>query len=220
MSPRPTFDKELELLNSNLIKMGTLIEIAIDGSIDALLNRNKEKAKAIIQNDCQIDEIEKSIESQCLGLLLRQQPVATDLRAISTALKMITDMERIGDQAADIAEISLFLGELSIVDLEEHLPLMSKITCEMVHSSIDSFVKKDLVLACETKDKDDQVDSLFNTIKNDLKNYILNDNTNSDQAIDVLMIAKYLERIADHAVNICEWVEFYATGEHKNYRIL
>ena len=211
---RNKFDDQLTKLNEMIIEMGAMIENAIKLAIDALVNQDKEKANQAIEYDIEIDEKEKDIESMCLRLLLQQQPVARDLRAISSALKMITDMERIGDQAADISEITLFLiGEKYIKKLE-HIPMMAEATVKMVTDSIDAYVRMDLALAQSVIDSDDIVDDLFDTIRNDLIELIKKDETNAPQAIDLIMIAKYLERIGDHATNIAEWVAFYITGKH------
>lgn len=220
MGARPSFDTELEQLNVDLIKMGALVEEAIENSIAAFKTQDEEAAKSVIRDDRAVDDIEKSIEARCLSLLLRQQPVARDLRAISTALKMITDMERIGDNAADIAELVLRIQGEHIYTMVEHIPNMASKAVSMVHDSIASYVQNDLELAHKTIAKDDEVDALFNRVKGELITFLKSSDENSDRAIDFLMIAKYLERIADHAVNICEWVEFYKTGEHKHTRIL
>lgn len=220
MSARTEFDRELEMLHLDLIRMGGLIEDSIDKSIIALEKRDKELANNVIANDKQIDDLERVIETQCLRLLLKQQPVAKDLRAISTALKMITDMERIGDQAADIADISLRFGSEPFIKTLEHIPLMAHIASSMVKESINAFIKTDISMAHEIMNRDDEVDKLFETVKQDIIATFVKNTDKADQAIDFLMIAKYLERIGDHAVNICEWIIFYATGEHKDTRIL
>ncbi|MDF2567013.1 MAG: phosphate transport system regulatory protein PhoU [Oscillospiraceae bacterium] len=220
MGARPTFDNELELLNIDLIKMGALVESSIEKSIEAFKKQDKDLALSVVKGDGAIDEIEKSIETRCLSLLLRQQPVARDLRAISTALKMITDMERIGDNAADIAELVIMIRGDHIFTMVEHIPKMASIAVSMVHDSIESYVKNNLDLAKKTIDRDDDVDSLFNKVKLELVTFIQHATDDFDRAIDFLMIAKYLERIADHAVNICEWVEFYKTGTHKKTKIM
>ena len=160
------------------------------------------------------------METRCLKLLLRQQPVARDLRSISTALKIVTDMERIGDQAADIADISMHLRSADVAVIASHLEEMAREAVDMVHSSIDAFVRTDVELAKKTIAQDDAVDALFIKVRDDVTQRIRADAAKADEAIDVMMVAKYLERIGDHAVNICEWVEFYTTGEHKNTRIL
>jgi phosphate transport system protein len=220
MSARSEFDKELENLHLDLIRMGGMIEEAIDHSITALEKRDKELAKSIIANDRQIDDLDRTIEARCLSLLLRQQPVAKDLRAISTALKMVTDMERIGDQAADIADISLRFSDEPFIKALEHIPLMARTASAMVRGSINAFVKSDAAASREIIQRDDEVDGLFETIKQELISVLTHRPEAADQAVDFLMIAKYLERIGDHAVNICGWVIFSITGEHKDTKIL
>jgi phosphate transport system protein len=211
---RSTFDSQLQMLNNMLIEMGAQTEAAIAQSITALKKQDVRLAKKAIAADAEVDQKEKDIEALCLKLLLQQQPVAKDLRLISAALKMITDMERIGDQAADIAEISICLSGEPYIKKLEHIPQMAVAAAKMVTESIDAFVKKDLVLAHEVIAYDDVVDDLFDTIKNDLIDLISTDSKNGGQAIDLIMIAKYLERIGDHAVNIAEWVVFSITGKH------
>jgi len=220
MSARAEFDHELERLHLDMIRMGGLIEDAIDKSIEALEKRDRELAIQIIQDDKEIDDLDRLIEQECLRLLLKQQPVAKDLRAISTALKMITDMERIGDQAADIADVSLRFDDKPFIKTLEHIPLMAHIASSMVKDSINAFVKSDVEAAKAIFDRDDEVDNLFETVKQDIIAIMVKSTEGADQAIDFLQIAKYLERIGDHAVNICEWVIFSVTGEHKNIKIL
>lgn len=211
---RNRFDRELNILNNELIEMGSMIERAIEDSYKALMNKDLDLAKSVIDSDDEIDSKEKSIESRCLRLLLQQHPVAKDLRLISSILKMITDLERIGDQAQDIAEITLnLIGKDYIKDLT-HLPQMAQTTITMVRDSIDSFISKDTSLAKDVILYDDVVDSLFDTIKEELIYLIREDVKNGEQAIDFLMIAKYFERIGDHAENIAEWVLFSITGVH------
>jgi phosphate transport system protein len=211
---RNRFDRELNILNNELIEMGSMIERAIEDSYKALMNKDLDLAKSVIDSDDEIDSKEKSIESRCLRLLLQQHPVAKDLRLISSILKMITDLERIGDQAQDIAEITLnLIGKDYIKDLT-HLPQMAQTTITMVRESIDSFISKDTSLAKDVIIYDDIVDSLFDTIKEELIYLIREDVKNGEQAIDFLMIAKYFERIGDHAENIAEWVLFSITGVH------
>lgn len=211
---RLTFDQELNDLNETLVKMGTLIENAIDESIEALKNKDIETAKRIIENDKAVDEIEKEIEYKCLTLILRQQPVAKDLRKISTALKIITDMERIGDHAADIAELTTEITDGNVYSSTKHIVPMTEVVITMVHDSICAFTKDDLELAREVIDRDDIVDNLFTEYKIELADVIRSGRDTGEHALDYLMIAKYLERIADHAVNICEWIEFAQTGKH------
>ena len=211
---RNKFDRQLAKLHDMMIEMGAMIEKAITFAIHALVQQDEAMAKQAIAFDDEIDQMEKEIEAMCLRLLLQQQPVAKDLRIISSALKMITDMERIGDQAADISEITLFLiGETYIKELE-HIPMMAAATSKMVTESIDAYVKMDLELAQQVIDYDDVVDDLFVTVKNDLIELIQQDKANGSQAIDLIMIAKYFERIGDHATNIAEWVVFSITGRH------
>jgi len=211
---RSKFDEELSQLNDMLIEMGALVEKSIRRATLAILENDKKKAKKAIATDRDIDSLEKEIEALCLRLLLRQQPVARDLRLISAALKMITDMERIGDQAADISEIAKFLiGKKYVIDLE-NIPKMAEATSKMVTDSIDAFVKRDLDLAQSVIEYDDVVDDLFDAVKNDVIELIQQDHANGEQAIDFIMIAKYFERIGDHATNIAEWVVFSITGRH------
>ena len=211
---RNKFDQQLANLNDMLIEMGAMIEKAISLAIRALVQQDEAMASEAVSYDLEIDQMEKDIEAACLRLLLQQQPVAKDLRLISAALKMITDMERIGDQAADISEITLLLiGETYIKKLE-HIPQMAEATAKMVTESIDAYVKMDLDLAQQVIEYDDVVDNLFNEVKNDLIEMIQADKNCGEQAIDLIMIAKYFERIGDHATNIAEWVVFSITGRH------
>jgi len=211
---RSKFEEQLAELNDMLIEMGTLIETAIALATQALKEQDIGLAKKAIAYDQEVDQKEKDIEALCLKLLLRQQPVARDLRLISAAMKMITDMERIGDQAADIAEITIMLAGTPYIKKLEHIPLMAQATVKMVTDSIDAFVKKDLELAEAVIKSDDVVDGLFGKVRSDLIALIHADITNGEQALDFLMIAKYFERIGDHAVNIAEWVVFSITGRN------
>ena len=212
---RTRFEEQLLQLNDNLVLMGSLIEEAILLTSDALMEQNIDKAKKAIEVDQKIDQMERDIEAQCLKLLLMQQPVARDLRLISAALKMITDMERIGDQAADIAEITIYLSDKPYIKALEHLPQMAAATMQMVTYAIDAFVKRDLQAARAVINMDDIVDDLFSTIKQELIGLVAKDASTGEQALDLLMVAKYYERIGDHAVNIAEWVEFAISGVHK-----
>lgn len=213
---RNRFDTQLEELNTELIRMGSLIEAAIANAVKALIDQDRQQAKKAIQEDLEVDQKEQEIEDLCIKLLLQQQPVARDLRLISAALKMITDMERIGDQAADISEIAICLAEAPYVTKLVKIPRMAEETIKMVTASIDAFVKKDLVMAQSVVDSDDIVDDLFLKVKDDLIKLIHDNADNGSQALDLLMVAKYLERIGDHAVNIAEWVIFSITGIHKD----
>ena len=217
---RSRFDEQLIQLNNSLIEMGALVERAIARATKSLISQDADTARSIIEGDALIDEKEKEIESLCLKLILNQQPVARDLRQISTALKMITDMERIGDQAADISDLCIYLAAQEYIKKLDHIPQMAEATVKMVTDSIDAFVKKDLELAQAVIDYDDVVDDLYITVKNDLIALVHADVKNGEQAFDLLQIAKYYERIGDHAVNIAEWVIFSITGKHKDKQVL
>lgn len=209
---RTSFDEQLALLNRRLIEMGALCEDAISASMRALAEEPEaaEKTKNI---EREIDHAEREIEALCMKLLLQQQPVARDLRAISSALKMISDMERIGDQASDIAEIMRYIADDTVTDAT-HLTQMAKAASRMVTDSVDSFVRRDLALARQVQDDDDTVDALFNTVKQELVARIRQEPSRGSECLDLLMVAKYLERIGDHAVNVAEWVEYSITGVH------
>ena len=212
---RNRFDKQLETLNSELLEMGSLIEQSIKNATEALINQDVAAANAAITSDREIDHRERQVESLCLKLLLQQQPVARDLRLISAALKMITDMERIGDQAADISELVVYLSGTPYKKQLEHLPQMADAAIRMVTASLDAYVNKDLELARSVMQMDDIIDDLFNVIKEELIGLIREDAEYGSQAVDLLMIAKYFERIGDHAQNIAEWVEYSITGIYK-----
>lgn len=220
MTTRSLFDRELQNLNLDLLHMCALVQEAIDNAVAALEHRDEELAKAVIAGDKEIDSAERAVESRALRLLLQQQPVARDLRSISTALKMITDMERIGDQAADIADLSLRFKNKKPLKEFVHIPQMADSAISMVRQSIDAFVHADAALAREVIGRDDEVDALFDQVKDDICGLISSGSGDPDDAIDLLMIAKYLERIGDHATNIAEWVIFSITGEHKDMKIL
>ena len=208
---RNHFDEQLEELNQELSAMGALCEEAISAAIQALLTDEREMAEKAIAVDSRIDEKEREIENLCMRLLLQQQPVARDLRVISSALKMISDMERIGDQASDIAEITEYVQNSSVKN-QVHIRNMTVAVIKMVTDSIDSFVKKDKVLALSVIDYDDVVDRLFDEVKHELIALISEGSANGESCIDLLMVAKYLERIGDHATNIAEWVLYSLTG--------
>jgi phosphate transport system protein len=211
---RNKLDTQLEKLNNQLISMGALCENAIAIAVKALLNNDIHLAKTVKSVEIEIDQKEKEIENLCLNLILQQQPVAKDLRLISAALKMITDMERIGDQAADIAEIVSYIDLSSSIN-KVHVSDMAEATIKMVTDSIDAFVKHDLKIAEDVIQYDDIVDELFCKIKTDVISLITGNPQNGEQFVDIIMIAKYLERIGDHATNIAEWVVFSITGKHK-----
>lgn len=213
---RNRFDQQLELLNKQLIHMGELCEAAIGKATTALKEGSMEQAEKVRIADEEIDQAETDIERLCLRLLLQQQPVARDLRQISAALKMITDMERIGDQASDIAEIIITEDKSEAQDIPMIIK-MSEAASKMVRDSVNAYVEKDLDLARKVMENDDVVDELFEEVKTTLINFIAeNKGLQGVEAIDLIMVAKYLERIADHATNIAEWVEFSITGIHKS----
>ncbi|MCD8224658.1 MAG: phosphate signaling complex protein PhoU [Clostridiales bacterium] len=212
---RNRFGEQLEQLNVELIRMGALCEDAISYASRTLMGEIN-LAEQVYRTDHEIDQKERDIEGLCLRLLLQQQPVARDLRVVSSALKMISDMERIGDQASDIAEIC---GYIQGADVESRLHIrdMAEATMSMVTQSIDSFVKKDLAIVRNVIRYDDVVDDLFSRVKQELIGILSQgdvDEKTGEFCIDMLMIAKYFERIGDHAVNIAEWVEFSITGTH------
>ncbi len=211
---RNKFDEQLLHLNQKMIEMGALCERFIALCASALINGDRKGAQEIISSGHEVDEMEREIESICLKLLLQQQPVARDLRQISAALKMITDMERIGDQSEDIAEIIPLLGGMPEIALPD-FKLMAQTACKMVTDSIDAFVKKDLQLALCVPKQDDIMDECFVRIRKNLIEMISQNSADGESVIDLLMIAKYFERIGDHAVNISEWVEYSFTGVHK-----
>ena len=211
---RNRFDTQLLEMNNELISMGALCENAIASAVKSLLEGDIKLAAAAIRIDQEIDHKEREIESMCLKLLLQQQPVASDLRLISSVLKMITDIERIGDQASDIAEIVTCLS--GVCGHNAHIDRMAQATIKMVTESLDAFVRRDLTLAWSVIEYDDVVDDLFDQCKSDLIAEIAQNPEDGERVLDVLMIAKYLERIGDHATNIAEWVEFSITGSHKS----
>ncbi|CDE45954.1 phosphate transport system regulatory protein PhoU [Clostridium sp. CAG:411] len=212
---RNRFDRQLKELNNEMIEMGAMIEAAIEKAVSALVNQDVEKAKEAVKGDDVINHQEKNIENLCLKLLLQQQPVARDLRQISAALKMVTDMERIGDHAADISEITIALASQPYVKKLEHIQEMAKETMQMIVKAVDAFVEKDKEKAIAVMQQDDVVDDLFDTVKKELIGLIHENPENGEQAADLLMVAKYFERIGDHATNISEWVVFSITGIHK-----
>lgn len=210
---RSRFDEQLALLNHDMIQMGAMCEEAIAKAAKALSTGDVELARNICSTASSIDQMERDIESLCLKLLLHQQPVAKDLRQISAALKMITDMERIGDQAEDIAEIITFLEGRTISECDL-INSMARSAIEMVTESIDAFVKKDVAAARAVIEQDDIVDNFFLQVKNAIIEMIAKNPEDGEFDLDLLMIAKYFERIGDHATNIAEWVIYSVTGVH------
>ncbi|MDR2639139.1 MAG: phosphate signaling complex protein PhoU [Helicobacteraceae bacterium] len=217
---RRNLDEQLSRLDSNMIEMGALIVRAITRATKALQTRDLSAAAGVIEGDDLIDDKEREIESLCLKLLLRQQPVAGDLRQVSSALKMITDMERIADQAADISELCGYLTDRENCKNMAHILQMAEHTIQMVTDSVKAYVDKDIELARAVIDRDDMVDSLYLVAKKDTIELARKDPLCGEEAIDALQIAKYYERIGDHAVNIAEWVIFSIAGTHKNRRVL
>lgn len=215
---RSRFDEQLATLNKELIEMGALCEEAIADAAKALMTADEKTAAKVEPLEAEINQKERDIESLCLKMLLQQQPVARDLRQISAALKMITDLERIGDQASDIAEIITFIDKKAGVDCEP-ICLMAEATIRMVTESVDAFVKRDVGIAQQAIAHDDTVDDYFLKVKRSLINMISQRPANGEHALDLLMIAKYFERIGDHAVNIAEWVIFSVTGVHKGQTV-
>ena len=210
---RNRFDEQLNNLNNELITMGALCEEAISSAVKLLIDNDVKMKENVLETDKQIDQKERDIETLCMKLLMQQQPVASDLRTISSALKMISDMERIGDQASDIAEIAEYANGCGMQS-ETHIADMARATIGMVTDSIDSFVKKDVDLAHTVIEHDNIVDDLFDKVKSELISAIENKAANAEALIDLLMIAKYFERIGDHAENIAEWVIYSITGKH------
>ena len=211
---RNRFDEQLFELNREIIEMGAMCEEAIASAVKALTTGDMELACRVKANSSAIDQVERDIEGRCMKLLLHQQPVAKDLRLISAALKMITDMERIGDQAEDIAEIVTFLNGHTMEGMEL-IEEMARETIEMVTASVDAFVKKDVELAKKVIDQDDIVDDYFSKVKCGIISLIAENAADGEFALDLLMISKYFERIGDHATNIAEWVIYSVTGTHK-----
>lgn len=208
---RSFYDAQLNTLNTNMIQMGALCEDAISAAIQGLLDDDLEIAKKVDNVELEIDEYERDIERQCMRLLLMQQPVATDLRVVSSALKMISDLERIGDQAHDIADITKHV-QFKDFSSKLHIKEMAKATIAMVTDSVDSYVNHDVKLAEKVAMDDDKVDALFQKVRAELAELIRTNQDIAEKALDLLMIAKYLERIGDHAVNVSEWVIYAITG--------
>jgi len=216
---RNRFDEQLAKLNESLIEMGRMVEQAIANANRALLDRDMALARKTIAMDDEINQQEKEIETQCLKIIMQQQPVAGDLRLVSAVLKITTDLERIGDHAEDISEIILLLECAPYIEMEL-IPQMAAATRKMVTESIDAFTRRDLALAQAVIGYDSVVNSLFLQVKKVLLELIRDHAGHSDQAIDLIMIAKYFERIGDHAKNIAEWVIFSLTGMHKDTQVL
>ena len=212
MSIRSRYEKELKSVFDNLVLMCRLNETVIEKCVKALAERDFKLAAEVFEEDKLIDKMEREIEQSCLKLLVMEHPVASDFREVSAALKMITDLERIGDQARDIAEITMQFGDEEYIKKLEHIPQMSVIVIQMVKEGVRAYIDRDLELARSLDKTDDKVDELFDTVMSDLTALIRKNPDNAEQAILFMMITKYLERIGDHAVNIGEWVEYAITG--------
>ena len=209
------FDEQLDLLNKEIINMGSLVEQAIGRAVEALIKQDVKLAKEAISFDDEVDHQEKKIEDLCLRLLLQQQPVARDLRTISAALKMITDMERIGDHATDISDLAIALSAHPHIEQMTHIEPMAKETMVMLIQGLEAYVEKDYDKAKKVIEKDDIIDNLFVEVKQELIEVIRENSDCAEQAADLLMVAKYFERIGDHATNIAEWAIFSLTGRHE-----
>lgn len=220
MTLRMKYDRELEAMLSKLVKMARATEEAIEGTMDGLISGDRDKLKEVYANDKEIDNMEREIERNCFKLLLMEQPVATDFREVSAALKMITDFERIADQASDIAHLGLKVNLDSCKGIVSKIQTMASTAKSMLHEGVAAYINKDVQLAKSLSDKDDAVDEMFKEIKNEIVYGIKNSSVDAEEAILIMMIAKYLERIADHAVNVGEWVEYAVTGQHKAHKDL
>lgn len=217
MSARKQFEEELSQLKTELVKMCRLTENMIETAIQALTEQDPELGRSIGDLDKQVDEYEMDIEKKCMRILLKQQPVAKDFREVSCALKMITDIERFGDQASDIGDIVYTFDGAPYIKKLTHITEMGTLAMKMVSESVNSFIRNDEALADEVVALDDKMDDLFLTVKEELISLIRKDGSNGDQAIELMMIAKYLERIGDHAVNVAEWTKYNETGVHTKY---
>jgi len=214
MSIRTRYEKELQEIFDRLVLMCRHIEVAIEKSVRSLTERDRDLAKEVFEIEELIDRMERDIEQACLKILMMEQPVARDFREVSAVLKMITDLERIGDQARDIAEISMQFDEERIFKKLVHIPQMSAIVTQMVKDGVLSYINRDVELARSLDKSDDKVDALFNLVMNELIEFVRKNPDDAEQAVMFIMINKYLERIGDHAVNIGEWVEYAITGTH------
>ncbi|HCC00909.1 MAG TPA: phosphate transport system regulatory protein PhoU [Ruminococcaceae bacterium] len=220
MSVRSGFEKDMEQLHLRIIRLGGLVEEAINKSIASFEKYDHDLAQTVINDDKQIDDLEREVEAQCMRLLLRQQPVAKDLRAISAALKIVSDMERMGDHATEIAEISQRLRKPPSLPLLDHIPLMAHLAESMVKDSVNAYVHNDMALSHSVIERDDEVDQLFRKIQEEIIALLVQNKDDADETIDLLMIAKYIERIADHAESVADWVIFFLTGSLKNKPII
>ncbi len=213
---RERFERQLQELNDKLKIMGELIEVAIEESAEALVKGDVELAKAAIKAESRVDDMERDIERLCLTLLLHQHPVAGDLRNVSAALKMITDLERIGDQASDIAEIVISMGGQTNINPPEHLASMAQTAISMVKLSVEAYIHKDEAMALDVMKMDDIMDDYFVITRKEIVEEIMRDKASADKLLDLFMVTKYFERIGDHAENLAEWVEYAITGVHRS----
>lgn len=220
MTPRITFEHELEELKINLEEMGQHVESIYDRLFLAIGAGDKNAIRNIMKDDRVINDMEKHIEARCLTLITKQQPVARDLRVVSAALKVVTDLERVGDQVTDIAEITLRFDDSDVFRYSVHLATMADATKEQLHQAVEAFINRDIESATELIAGDDVIDDLFNKVKSDVIDYLRTGKWPADECIDLLMIAKYLEKIGDHAVNIADWERFQETGNIHNTRLL
>lgn len=220
MTARLSFENQLQVLNDNLVQMGRYVEESIDRIFVALQKQDTKAAKEIVEGDRMVNDMEKAIEAQCLSLITRQQPVARDLRLVSAALKVVTDIERIGDHAADIAEILMQFEYTDFYHASQSIPPMIEAAKQMVHDSVEAFIARDVEAAQRVIGADDVVDRCFDRVKQEVIASLKEGKEKADCFVDILMVAKYLERIGDHAVNIGEWTIFQQSGSVENVRIL
>ena len=210
---RQNFDQDLETLRQDLVRMGEIVQVSIKDAVDALAKRDKDLARRVMEGDDVIDRMQVEIEDRCISLIARQQPVATDLRILGTGLKITTDLERIGDHAFDIAKIVLLIGDEPLIKPLVDIPRMAKISQQMLKDSLQAYLKLDIELAEQVCRADDRVDELYNQVFRELLTYMLEDTKKIKQATQLIFVARYLERIADHSTNVAEWVIYLATGE-------
>ena len=210
---RQNFDQDLESLRQDLVRMGEIVQVAIKDAVDALAKRDKDLARTVMDGDDIIDRMQVEIEDRCISLIARQQPVATDLRILGTGLKITTDLERIGDHAFDIAKIVLLIGDEPLIKPLVDIPRMAEIAQKMLKDSLQAYLKLDIELAEQVCRADDRVDELYHQVFRELLTYMLEDTKKINQATQLIFVARYLERIADHSTNVAEWVIYLATGE-------
>ena len=210
---RQNFDQDLETLRQDLVRMGEIVQVSIKDAVDALVKRDKDLARRVMEGDDVIDRMQVEIEDRCISLIARQQPVATDLRILGTGLKITTDLERIGDHAFDIAKIVLLIGDEPLIKPLVDIPRMAEISQQMLKDSLQAYLKLDIELAEQVCRADDMVDKLYHQVFRELLTYMLEDAKKIKQATQLIFVARYLERIADHSTNVAEWVIYLATGE-------